>query len=274
MTVRLTVNRYDAAAHMSEELDNPARYVPIAMVGSVTVNGVFGLIYCIVLLFCLGDLDELLATTTGFPFMQLFLNSTRSRAGATVLSVLISLTATAGTFAGLISTSRTAWAFARDGAMPYSKYFAHLDSKRKAPVRMCVLLTVLQALLGLLYVGNTTAFNAVLSMAILGIYASYVLPIGYMLAYGRTPSSHRVVRFGPFSLGRWGPVINVVALLWGTLAMLFSMFPSYQPVTPANMNYSSVVMGGWVVLGALYYVLFQHKSYQGPSDLPAEMESY
>ena len=259
---------------MAEELDNPARYVPIAMVGSVTVNGMLGLIYCIVLLFCLGDLDELLATTTGFPFMQLFLNSTQSKVGATILSVVITLTATAGTFAGLISTSRTGWAFARDGAMPYSRYFAHLDSKRKIPVRMCVLLTVLQALLGLLYVGNTTAFNAVLSMAILGIYASYVLPIAYMLLYGRKPSSHRVVRFGPFSLGRWGPAVNIIALLWGTLAMLFSMFPSYQPVTPANMNYSSVVMGGWVVLGAVYYVVFQRKSYEGPSDLPANSELY
>ena len=170
-------------------------------------------IHCIVLLFCLGDLDELLATTTSFPFMQLFLNSTQSKVGATILSVMIMLTATAGTFAGLISTSRTGWAFARDGAMPYNKYFVKLDSERKIPVRMCVLITVLQAMLGLLHVGNTTAFNAVLSVAILGIYASYVLPIAYMLSYGRTSSSYRVVRFGPFSLGRWGPLIKIIALL-------------------------------------------------------------
>ena len=259
---------------MAEELDNPARYVPIAMVGSVAVNGMMGLVYCVVLLFCLGDLDELLATTTGFPFMQLFLNSTKSRAGATILSLMVSLIAVAGAFAGLISTSRTAWAFARDGGMPYSKYFAHVDSKHQVPVRMCVLLTVLQALLGLLYVGNTTAFNAVLSMAILGCYASYVLPIAYMLAYGRKPSAHRIVRFGPYNLGKWGPAINILALLWGTLAMLFSMFPSLQPVTAENMNYSSVVMGGWVVLGAAYFVVFQRKSYTGPSDLPAETEMY
>lgn len=259
---------------MAEELDNPARYVPIAMVGSVAVNGMLGLIYCVVLLFCLGDLDELLATSTGFPFMQLFLNATRSRAGATVLSLMVSLIAVAGAFAGLMSTSRTAWAFARDGGVPYSKYFAHVDGKQQVPARMCALLTILQALLGLLYVGNTTAFNAVLSMAILGCYASYVLPIAYMLVYGRTPSMHRHVRFGPFSLGRWGPVINIAALLWGVLAMVFSMFPSYQPVTPSNMNYSSCVMGVWVVLGAVYYLVFQRKSYQGPSDLPADMELY
>lgn len=259
---------------MAEELHNPARNVPIAMVGSVAVNGLLGLVYCIVLLFCLGDLDDLLASSTGFPFMQLFLNSTKSRAGATVLSLMVSLIAVAGAFAGLISTSRTAWAFARDGGMPFSKYFAHIDIKRQVPARMCVLLTALQALLGLIYVGNTTAFNAILSMAVLGMYASYLLPIAYMMIYGRTPTSHRTVRFGPFSLGRWGIVVNAIAILWGTLAMLFSMFPSYQPVTPENMNYSSVVMGGWVVVGAAYYFGYQRKSYQGPSDLPLDMNLY
>jgi choline transport protein len=259
---------------MAEELHNPARNVPIAMVGSVAVNGLLGLVYCIVLLFCLGDLDELLATTTGFPFMQLFLNSTNSRAGASVLSILVSLMAVAGAFAGLLSTSRTAWAFARDGGMPFSEYFAHIDTKHQVPVRMCILLTALQALLGLIYVGNTTAFNAILSMAILGMYTSYVLPIAYMVVYGRSPSPHRTVRFGPFRLGKWGVVVNIVALLWGTLAMLFSMFPSFQPVSLGNMNYSSVVMGGWVLVGVAYYFGFQRKTYEGPSDLPVDMVLY
>jgi choline transport protein len=184
--------------------------------------------------------------------MQLFLNSTKSRAGSSILSILVSLMAVAGKSAGLLSTIRTACAFARDGGMPSSKYFAHIDTKRWVPVRMCVLLTALQALLGLIYVGNTTAFNAVLSMAILGIYASYVLPITYMLVYGRSPSPHRTVRFGLFRLGKWGVIVNIVALLWTTLAMLFSMFPSFQPVDSGNMNHSSVMMGGWVLVGVAY----------------------
>lgn len=241
------------------------------MIGSIAVNGLLGFIYCIVLLFCLGDLDSLLESTTGFPFMQLFLNSTRSRAGATVLALIISLIAVGGAFAGLISTSRTAWAFARDGATPFSNYFAHLHSERQVPVRMCVLLTVVQGLIGLIYVGNTTAFNAILSMSILGMYASYVVPIAFMLIYGRAPSPHRTLRFGPFRLGKWGVAVNVIALAWGVLAMLFSMFPSYQPVTPQNMNYSSAVMAGWISVGAAYFYVFQRRSYEGPSDLSSEL---
>lgn len=49
---------YDAACHLAEEMPRPARDVPIAMVGSVAVNGILGLGYCIMLLYSLGDLDE------------------------------------------------------------------------------------------------------------------------------------------------------------------------------------------------------------------------
>ncbi|KAF7864017.1 hypothetical protein EAF04_006982 [Stromatinia cepivora] len=63
---------YEAACHLAEEMPRPARDVPIAMVGSVAVNGILGLGYCILLLYSLGDLDELLASPTGFPFMQLY----------------------------------------------------------------------------------------------------------------------------------------------------------------------------------------------------------
>lgn len=209
---------YDAATHLSEELPDPRRKVPIAMVGSVVVNGIIGFIYCIVLLFSLGDLAELLASPTGFPFIQLFYNTTQSYAGATVMTLIICIIATAANSAGLTSTSRTFWSFARDDAMPLSKYFSHVDTKFNVPVRMVILVSVLQFLLGFIYIGNTTAFNAILSMAILGMYLSYLLPIVYMLLYGRKPGAHEP---GYFKLGLWGPAINVLALIWLVVAIFF-----------------------------------------------------
>ncbi|EOD52399.1 putative amino acid transporter protein [Neofusicoccum parvum UCRNP2] len=254
---------YDAAAHLAEELPNPSRSVPLAMIGSIVVNGLMGLIYCIVMLFALGDLTSLLSSPTGFPFMQLFQNVTGNRAGATILSLFISLIAVAANAAGTTSTSRTAWAFARDRAVPFSSYFAHVDERWEVPVRMVVCTSLLQALLGFIYLGNTTAFNAILSMAILGMYASYILPIAYMLAYGRRPDSP-IRAPGPFSLGAWGPWVNAAAVAWLAVAMVFSTFPSVQPVSPQNMNYASVVLGGWVAFGVVYYVGFARRWYEGP----------
>lgn len=265
----LTRFRYDSATHLAEEMSHPARDVPIAMVGSVIVNGVMGLGYCVVLLFSLGDLDQLLSSPTGFPFMQLFLNVTKSPAAASVLSLAISLIAVAANAAGLTSTSRTAWAFARDDAIPFSGYLAHIDPRYIVPTRMIVCITVIQMLLGFLYIGSTTAFNAILSMAILGMYASYILPIIYMILYGRKSGAHSQ---GPFHLGRiWGPIINAIAVTWLAFAMVFSTFPSAQPVTPENMNYCVVVMGGWLCFGGLYYWLSGCKRYNGPAIEVLEM---
>ncbi|KAJ5377118.1 uncharacterized protein N7496_004527 [Penicillium cataractarum] len=259
---------YDAACHLSEELPKPSRNVPLAMVGSVAINGLIGLVYAIVLLFALGDLESLLTSDIGFPFMQLFLNVTGSPAGASILALCITLIAVAANAAGLTSTSRTAWAFARDAGLPASGFLSTVNPTVKVPVRMILVVSFLQMLLGLIYLGSSTAFNAVLSMAILGMYASYFSPILFMLIYGRRTSA-QVVRglgAGMFNLGtRWGPLINGIALLWLLLAMVFSTFPTVEPVTPDNMNYCVVVTMGWMFIGGVYYYLFGGKKrFTGP----------
>ena len=259
----LTSYSYDSATHIAEEMRHPARDVPIAMVGSVVINGVMGLGYCVILLYSIGNLGDLLESPTGFPFIQLLLNVTNSKVGTTLLCLAWTSIAIAANAAGLTSTSRTAWAFARDDAIPYSAYLSHVGSRYAVPTRMIVCISVIQMLLGFLYLGSSTAFNAVLSMAILGMYASYILPIIYMLFYGRKQGMHKP---GPFKLGRaGGTTINVIAATWLAFAMVFSMFPSYQPVTPQNMNYSIVVMGGWLLFGGIYFFLFGRKQYSGPA---------
>ncbi|KAF4769700.1 hypothetical protein HAV15_012029 [Penicillium sp. str.  len=259
---------YDAACHLSEEMPKPSRNVPLAMIGSVMINGVIGLVYAIVLLFSSGDLQSLLESKTGFPFMQLFFNVTGSPAGASVLALCITLIAMAANAACVTSTSRTAWAFARDGGLPASQLFAKVSPTLKVPVYMVLVVGFLQMLLGFIYLGSSTAFNAVLSMAILGMYASYISPIMFMLIYGRRESApiFRGLGSGSFNLGpRWGPVVNIAAILWLIIGMVFSTFPTVEPVTPENMNYCIVVTMGWMLVGGVYYYLLGgKKQFTGP----------
>ncbi|KAI8204424.1 Choline transport protein [Colletotrichum sp. SAR 10_76] len=253
---------YDAACHLAEELPNASRDVPIAMVGSVLVNGVMGLIYGTVLLFSTGPLDALLSTPTGYPFMQIFLDVTKSHGGATFMSLVIIMTAIAATVAGITSTSRTLWAFARDRATPYDQYLSKVNKHSQIPIYSVVLVTILQMLLGFIYIGNTTAFNAILSMAIIGMYSSYIVPIAYML-FGR--KNIKPSDFGPFKLGPTvGPVLNVISLIWMVVVIIFSTFPSAMPVTPQNMNYSIVVMAGWLFFGIIYYISYGRKKFEVP----------
>ncbi|OAQ63673.1 amino acid/polyamine transporter I [Pochonia chlamydosporia 170] len=249
---------YDAACHIAEELPNASRNVPLAMVGSVFINGIMGLAYIIVLLYAAGSTD-LASAPLGFPFMQIYLDATNSHAGTTVMSVMIILIAIAATIAGIISTSRTLWAFARDQATPFHDFLSHINPRLQIPFRSVALVTALQFLLGFIYLGNDTAFNAILSMAIIGLYLSYLLPIVYMLLYGRwTLKSHQ---YGAFRLGFVpGIVLNVLSIIWMITVMIFSLFPTTMPVTAKNMNYSVVVFGGWMVFGFVYYAFWaRHK---------------
>ncbi|EPE25860.1 amino acid permease [Glarea lozoyensis ATCC 20868] len=254
---------YDAACHLSEEMPDPARNVPVAMVGSVVVNGILGLAWAVMLLFCLGDLESLLTSKTGFPFMQLFLEVTKSPISATMMTLAINLTAVFANSAGLTSTSRTYWAFARDNAAPFSAYFAEVNPSLQIPVRAVILVTALEMCLGLIYLGNSTAFNAILSMAVLGMYTSYLLPILYMAGHGRL--SFRDDEFGPWKMGRrTGLLVNIVAIAWLLLAIVFCAFPGVNPVTEQNMNYSTVVLGGWALFGIAFFLLSGRHYYSGP----------
>ncbi|KAI1865384.1 uncharacterized protein JN550_008432 [Neoarthrinium moseri] len=254
---------YDAACHMAEEMPDASRNVPIAMVGSSVVNGLIGFAYCIMLLYSTGPIDEVLTTPTGFPYMQIFLDATKSNAGTTLLSLTITLTAIAATVAGVASTSRTLWAFARDSATPFHQQISKVDRMSEVPFNSITVVTVLQMLLGFIYLGNSTAFNAILAMAIIGMYISYILPVIYMLLYGRPSMSQSA--YGPFRLGKvFGVAMNVISIVWLIVAIVFSTFPSTLPAAAETMNYSSVVMAGWVLFGAVYYLTGGWKEFKVP----------
>lgn len=75
------------------------------MVGSVVINDLMGFVWCIVLLFCLGDPEIVLSPPTGFPSMQIFYNTTQSATGASIMALIIISIAVAANAVGLTSTS-------------------------------------------------------------------------------------------------------------------------------------------------------------------------
>ncbi|KAK8069444.1 amino acid transporter [Apiospora phragmitis] len=210
--------------------------------------------------FCKGIAD---AEGSGFPYLQLFLDVTRSPVGATFMSLVVAVLAMVANCSGATSTSRTMWAFSRDRAIPFDRYFSAISDAHHVPVRCIVVITAFQMLLGFIYLGNTTAFNAILSMSIISMYLSYMLPIAYMLFGGRERLDPHIL--GPFQLGRGlGRVLNVVSLVWMTVAIILGTFPTAMPVTPQNMNYSIVVMAGWLLFGIVYYVKTGRNRYAVP----------
>jgi len=254
---------YDGACHLAEELPHPRRNVPLAMIGSIAINGAMGVGYVTMLLFSAGSLERILNTPYRLPFIQIYYDATHSVVGTTFMVLVSALTAIAAAAAGMTSASRTLWSFARDDATPFHSWIGHIQTKLKIPVNAVLVVFVLDLLLGLLYLVNPTASNAILSMSATGMYLSYLMPVVCMLIWGR--SKLQPSDYGPFKLGKvLGIFLNLAAIIWMVFSIIFSLFPGSLPVTSENMNYSVAVMSGWIILGAVHFALIGRKKFKMP----------
>lgn len=63
----------DASVHLAEEVTNAALNIPRAICGSMLINGIVGFTMMLTVLFCIGsDVQSVLETATGYPFLQVF----------------------------------------------------------------------------------------------------------------------------------------------------------------------------------------------------------
>jgi amino acid transporter len=142
--------------------------------------------------------------------------------------------------------------------------FFQIDTRWSIPLYTIALTGIINALLGLLYLANVAAFNAVVSLTTASYLSSYLIPIVLMIL--RRLRGGRI-RFGPWTLGRWGLPINIFAAVYTFVTVVFSFFPANisEGITAENMNYSCLVYGGVIMLGIVYYAAIGHRGYKGPS---------
>ncbi|KAL8742311.1 MAG: hypothetical protein Q9190_005188 [Brigantiaea leucoxantha] len=76
---------YDAPSHMCEELVNASIEAPRAIIMSVYIGAVTGLVFLISVCFCIGDITTTAESSTGVPLIQIFYDSTNSKARAAFL---------------------------------------------------------------------------------------------------------------------------------------------------------------------------------------------
>jgi choline transport protein len=116
----------DAAVHMSEELKDASKQVPRTMIWTTFINGALGLVLIITFCMTLGDLNSVINTPTGQPYIQVFFNATQSYIGATVLSALVIFMAIFCNLSIVATASRQLFAFARDQGVPFASWLAHV----------------------------------------------------------------------------------------------------------------------------------------------------
>jgi amino acid transporter len=254
-----TLTGYGMVSAVCEEVQNPEREVPKAMVLSVVAAGITGVVYLIPILFVMPNVDKLLAVSTGQPIGYLFKTATGTADGGLgLLLLLLGIQFFAG-IGSLTATSRCLYAFSRDGAVPGSSIWSKINKRYDVPLNALLLSTLIQGLLGLIYLGSSAAFNAFTGVATICLSASYALPIFILLLRGRY-----LLDNAPFHLGKFGYVINIITILWILLAIVLFMMPTVIPVTPSTMNYASVLFVFFAGVSVLWYAVAGRKHFTGP----------
>jgi len=244
---------------MCEEVQQPSTQVPKAMVGTIILNTLAGLLFLIPLVFVLPDLAELIAIPSGQPVPTIIKSAVGSSGGA--FGLLIPLLVLAF-FCGIGCTtaaSRCTWAFARDGAIPGSRWWKRVHRRFDVPLNAMMLSMVVQILLGLIYFGSAAAFNAFSGVGVICLTLSYAVPIVVSVLDRR-----RHIKNGRFNLGVVGATCNVIAICWSLLAIPLFCMPSYLPVAPTTMNYASAVFVAFFIIASGWYFLWGHRNYAGP----------
>ncbi|MGX7828461.1 amino acid permease [Actinokineospora sp. 24-640] len=257
LLAQYTFTGYDASAHMTEETRNAARSGPRGIVMSIVVSLVAGWVLLVGITFAIQDYDGALNSETGVPPAQIFIDALGLTGGKLLLLIAIGAQLFCG-MASVTANSRMIYAFARDGALPAAGFWHRINKRTRTPTNAVWLAAGGAFLLGLPYLWNETAYAAVTSIAVIGLYIAYVLPTLLRLRQGD--------RFepGPWSLGRWSRPIGIVAVVWvGFIAVLF-MLPQVSPVTAETFNYTPVAV--LVVLGfaGIWWLVSARHWFTGP----------
>lgn len=96
------------------------------MVWTLILNGSTGLIMVITFAFCIPDIDMALTPTYNFTYIDVFFNQTNSRAGASIMTAILTLMTLCATISAVATASRQLFAFARDNGLPWASFISRV----------------------------------------------------------------------------------------------------------------------------------------------------
>ena len=273
LQAQYTFTGYDASAHMSEETTNASRSAARGVIMSIVVSAVFGYILALGVTFAIQDISKTAGAGT-FAVKQVFLDSL----GTHTAEVMLFITVMAQLYCGMssiTSASRMLYAFSRDGATPGHQLWRRLNGQR-VPVYAVWAIAVLAFLCAFpAYFGTNgvVAYVAVTSIATIGLYIAYAIPIYLRLRAGDSWEP------GEWNLGRWYKPIGWIAVIWVVFISILFVMPTLPTGIPFKhgftwlaVNYALIAVGGTMLLVGGWWMLSARKWFTGPVSQGGEDE--
>ncbi|HRC41853.1 amino acid permease [Nostocoides sp.] len=278
LLTQYTITGFDASAHLSEETSSAAKAAAKGIWQSIFYSAIGGWILLLCFLFAVPNGADGLPDNAGVGgggVAYIFVNSMNS----TWASIILFISA-AGQFfcttACMTSASRMLFAFSRDGAVPGSRLWSAL-SAAKVPAKAVLLVAVVSAVItlpALVRVNLGTeesplivpvAFYAVVSVAVIGLYLAFLIPIWLRWKMGdafQPGSWHNGAKY------KW---MNLIAVAEIAIICVYFILPFTPAAVPGSadfqwkfVNYAPILTVGSLIVLAIWWRLSAHTWFTGP----------
>lgn len=253
-----TYTGYDASAHVAEETVMARLNSAWGVFLSVAVSFVVGYIMLLTLTLAIPNglagipavIDGANSPAVLYIVYQNFDNAIFSNLIAIIIGVAMWLCG----LSSITSMSRMWYAFARDNGMPGSSLVKQIHPRLRTPVWSIIITCILAVLLTVV----SAVYSVVVAVSTTALYLAYGIPIFLNLRNKlRKRGEFTTPTTAPWSLRGFGPIVNIIALLWIVLiTVLFSIPPNELA------GWSIILLAVFMVL---YWFLDARKRFTGPT---------
>ncbi|KAH8898675.1 amino acid transporter [Thozetella sp. PMI_491] len=247
----------DSPIHIAEEMHAPGRKLPIVMNSTMLIAVFTAVPMMVAAMLKIKDVDAVM--NSGFPAIELLYQATGNRTLTIVMVVWLIIVYASCMPPQFVTAGRVTWAFARDRGTPFPDFFSHVDTKLQFPARATLLALVFISVYGLIYMASTTAFNSVITSAVLFLNVTLAAPQTILVLRGR----EKVLPQRPLRLGYVGGFCNIFSTLWVIVLVVLVCLPPVLPVTVGSMNWTSPILVGLFLLILAAWFAFG-KQFEGP----------
>jgi amino acid transporter len=248
-----TYTGYDASAHVAEETIMARLNSAWGVFLSVAVSAVVGYALLLVLTWSIPSGDVAATASDTYPVLQIAYGNLPVAVGH-VVAVIIGVAMWLCGLASITSMARMWYAFARDDGMPGARLLKGVHPSLRTPVWAIVVTSALAVLITV----YAAAYSVVTSISTITLYLAYVIPVWLNWRNRRRRRGEYTTRTtAPWSLGRLGPAINAIAILWVLVISVIFALPPNELVL-----WTMLLLA---VLIALYWTLSARWRFVGPT---------
>ncbi|MFT4010126.1 MAG: amino acid permease [Nocardioidaceae bacterium] len=287
LLTQYTITGFDASVHLSEETQAASHGAAQGIWKSIAYSALGGYILLLAVTFAIPNAADGSPDNAGVGAGGVAYIFTQALGNNTAGFVLF-ISASAQVFCAtscMTSASRMTYAFSRDGAIPGSSHWSQLTADR-VPAKAVGLVAVVAAIVtapALIEVNIGTAdaplvipvaFYAVTSIAVIGLYLSFAIPIFLRWRHG-----------DKFEVGSWNngakyKWMNPIAVAEIVIVSLYLMMPFVPGAVPFSddfewkfVNYAPIVTLGVLLIITIWWETSAKKWFTGPKQTidPAEI---